>query len=388
VSQFGEWKYTPSEPLGKGSFGEVREVVRNAPGTRIPQLGALKLVKQKLNEQQRTTLENEIASYAKLSSPFVPAFYEAGWNEEKGPWLVVARIHGKSLMEIVEETGPISRPQWLELADNILSALVDVHKVGLTHLDIWMPNVMHLSSGHWMLIDFGLTIKEFDPVLTQNWAWGAPEQYSPDTLPGPAADIFALGNTLYFALTGRNPYQGYEQLPYFEAVKHFAPQLTEVDQDIREFLAQMFNIRPQARPTASKLLENLSVLQGSKSVPRANGVSIEYWAQLAELVADSADYMTDFSVELTQSQELSVSINFVAEDDGFRVGLPSEKVLGKTLSVNGRANMHQIGMSVDSQGNFTKRKLVSPEELPEMVISLARDGLELSLANLTYKIVR
>jgi serine/threonine protein kinase len=247
---------------------------------------------------------------------------------------------------------------------------------------------MRVSGGHWVLIDFGLTIKEFDPAITQNWAWGAPEQYFPDSQPSTAADIFALANTLYFALTGRNPYQEYEQLLYSQAVQQFAPRLSEVDADIREFLAPMFNISPKARPSASKLLNNLKIVQGIKSVPSPAEKNIEFWAQLGELIEREAEYMLDFSLELSQAPNVRVQLNLVAENEQFRIGFPSEKIIGKTFSVHGRSILSQLLISMDSQGNYIKRQAINQKDLPSLVVTLVRDAMELSLADLFYKIIR
>jgi serine/threonine protein kinase len=386
VSEFGEWELVGNKPIGGGSFGQVYEVIRNAPGTNVRQYGALKLVGDPTNTQQQASVENEIASYASLQSPFIPTFYEAGWHEEYGPWFIVALIKGKDLKKQLETGHLISRDAWYELVDDILSALVSVHGAGMTHLDIWKPNLMKLDNGQWMLIDFGLTVKEFAKPIASNWGWGAPEQYRAGALPTAAADIFALANALYCALTNQNPYDAYAPIPYFQAVQEFAPNLTDVDADIRDFLAPMFAIQPEQRPTAVQLKKNLKVLMGLESAPQVGNQRIIAWSQLNSLVADELNASTDFRLSLTQTPNIQAHIDILLDDSGYRVGFNSEKTLGKVLSSSGRLKLAQLGFAIDPVGNYYTRRPVELDRLPVLIEELAKAGLELSLAELSYEL--
>jgi serine/threonine protein kinase len=386
VSQFGEWVLTGGDAIGDGSFGKIFEVVRNAPGTNVRQYGALKLVGDPSNSQMRESIENEIDSYASLQSPFIPTFFEAGWDETYGPWFIVALIKGKNLRELIDSGHLLTRDEWYNLADDILSALITVHGHNLTHLDIWKPNLMKIDSGQWLLIDFGLTVKEFAKPLASNWGWGAPEQYREGTLPTAAADIFALGNALYCALTGKNPYDSYAPIPYFQAVQEFAPNLNDVDADIREFLAPMFAIKPEQRATAVQLKKNLKVLMGLESAPDIENQQIVAWAQLNSLVADELNRSTDFRLTLSQAPSINANIDILLEDAGYRVGFNSEKTLGKVLSSSGRLKLAQLGFAIDPSGNYYTRQPKQAEELPTLIEVLSKSGLELSLAELFYEL--
>ncbi len=386
MSQFGEWELTSGQAIGGGHFGQIYEVVRNAPGTKVRQNGALKLVSRASNESLRISIENEIATYASLQSPFIPTFYEAGWDENHGPWFIVALIKGKSLSEILETGNTLKRKEWFELAENLLSALITVHAAGLTHLDIWKPNVMKIDSGQWMLIDFGLTIKEFAEPLASNWGWGAPEQYRPGLVPTAAADIFALGNALYCSLTNKNPYDAYHPMFYSDAVQQFAPHLSEIDSDIREFLSPMFAMKPEQRPSAVELKQDLKVLMGLETAPPVQGQTLIAWQQLHDLVSKHLDAGTDFRISLSQPPGIRLHIDIIQDGQSCRVGFNSEKSLGRALTPSGRLQFSQNAFAIDEAGNFSTRVPRPSDEIPALIVELVRSGVQLSLAELSYEI--
>ena len=386
MSQFGEWELTSGQAIGGGHFGQIYEVVRNAPGTKVRQNGALKLVSRASDESLRISIENEIATYASLQSPFIPTFYEAGWDDNHGPWFIVALIKGKSLSEILETGNTLKRKEWFELAENLLSALITVHAAGLTHLDIWKPNVMKIDSGQWMLVDFGLTIKEFAEPLASNWGWGAPEQYRPGLVPTAAADIFALGNALYCSLTNKNPYDAYHPMFYSDAVQQFAPNLSEIDSDIREFLSPMFAMKPEQRPSAVELKRGLKVLMGLETAPPVQGQTLIAWQQLHDLVSKQLDAGTDFRISLTQPPGIRLHIDIIQDGQFCRVGFNSEKTLGRVLPVSGRDRLAQFKFTIDESGNYSTRLPRQSDEIPALVVELVKSGVQLSLAELSYEI--
>lgn len=386
MDQFGDWKLVDGDAIGGGQFGKVYRVVRNAPGTNVPQFGALKLAGDAQNQHHRLAIENEISSYASLQSPFIPTFYETGWDPKLGNWFVVALIKGKNLKEYLDSGEQLGREAWYELADNIISALVTVHSASLTHLDIWKPNVMKIDSGQWMLIDFGLTVKEFAKPLLSNWGWGAPEQYLGDITPTAAADIFALGNLLYCALTNKNPFDVYEPLFYSDAVQQFAPNLTGVDSDIRDFLGPMFAIKPEKRPTAAQLKQSLRVLRGLESSPEISRQSITAWTQISRLVEVQLEVASDFRLTLRQAPGIEARIDIVLDETGYRVGFNSEKSLGKVITAAGLEHLARSGFAIDPSGNYYTRIPKSAHALPSVIEALAREGIGLSLAELFYEV--
>lgn len=124
------------------------------------------------------------------------------------------RLHG------VMELGPAAR-----LMADLAIALDHAHRHGIVHADLKPANVMllprevrHLSRGtRCKILDFGLAIDLARPPeraslsgkgnIAGTLAYMAPEQTYPDKLPVPASDIYSLGCTFFYTLTGRPPFQ-------------------------------------------------------------------------------------------------------------------------------------------------------------------------------------
>ena len=135
--------------------------------------------------------------------------------EENGTaYYVMDFIDGVSLRDIVRQRGPLPEAEALAYIRQVASALEYVHSHNLLHLDIKPGNIMVERSGTVKLIDFGAS-KHYDAgtgentttILGLNTPGYAPVEQCTGMLATftPATDIYALGATLYFLLTGKTP---------------------------------------------------------------------------------------------------------------------------------------------------------------------------------------
>ncbi|MEQ8696188.1 MAG: serine/threonine-protein kinase, partial [Bauldia litoralis] len=125
-------------------------------------------------------------------------------------YLVMEYQDGKSLSEILGASGTLSEPEIEEILDPLLDGLEDVHEAGFMHRDIKPANLFIRRDGKPVLIDFGAARQALgghSQALTSIVTAGyAPyEQYESDSVQGPWSDIYALGATLYRAVTGQRP---------------------------------------------------------------------------------------------------------------------------------------------------------------------------------------
>ncbi len=125
-------------------------------------------------------------------------------------YLVMEYQDGKSLADILGANGTLSEPEIEEILDPLLEGLEQVHESGFMHRDIKPANLFIRRDGKPVLIDFGAArqaLSGHSQALTSIVTAGyAPyEQYETDSIQGPWSDIYALGATLYRAVTGQRP---------------------------------------------------------------------------------------------------------------------------------------------------------------------------------------
>lgn len=139
--------------------------------------------------------------------------------EEYGTaYFVMDFIEGKSLDAYIKEKGgKLPFEETLKLLIPVMDALESVHQKGIVHRDVAPDNIYLTNDGAVKLIDFGAArqslgdkSQSLDVVLKHGFA--PKEQYTRRGRQGPYTDIYALGATFYFALTGKRPPDSLERL--------------------------------------------------------------------------------------------------------------------------------------------------------------------------------
>jgi eukaryotic-like serine/threonine-protein kinase len=136
------------------------------------------------------------------------------FQEDRNSYLVMEFVEGNSLVEYIYHQGPLLESQVLVWAEQLLDALSYCHSRDIIHRDIKPQNIIIRSDGQAVLVDFGL-VKLWDPndprTQTAMRGMGTP-QYAPPEQYGafvghtePRSDLYALGATLYHALSGKVP---------------------------------------------------------------------------------------------------------------------------------------------------------------------------------------
>jgi tRNA A-37 threonylcarbamoyl transferase component Bud32 len=169
----------------------------------------VKQVKEKIqSETHREKLEEEALRMAKLSHPNIAMILDH-FVEYNFYFLVVERINGKTLSEeLKERQGKLAESEVVKHAITICEVLAYIHKQGIIHRDITPDNIMLTPEGTIKFIDFG-TLREFRNVVQGGTAGMGKYGYTPPEQwqgkPEPRSDIFALGATIYYLLTGFLP---------------------------------------------------------------------------------------------------------------------------------------------------------------------------------------
>ena len=125
-------------------------------------------------------------------------------------YMVMEYIEGVTLTNHIEQNGPMPLEEGLKVIYDILEAVRDVHSLDVIHRDISPDNIILMPNGGVKLIDFGAakfgkrdSSKNTERVMKPGYS--PPEQYEPDGRSGIHTDIYAVGATLYFLLTGYKP---------------------------------------------------------------------------------------------------------------------------------------------------------------------------------------
>lgn len=142
-------------------------------------------------------------------NPNIVGVYDS-FYENNTAYMAMEYLSGCTLKEYIRKHGILSAPQALYAATNIANALVVAHSASILHRDITPDNVILCDNGDIKLIDFGAArqvvaehSQNFSVVLKPGFA--PPEQYSKKGNQGSWTDVYSLGATLYFMLTGDIP---------------------------------------------------------------------------------------------------------------------------------------------------------------------------------------
>jgi eukaryotic-like serine/threonine-protein kinase len=204
-------------PVGKGGMSTVYL----ARDTRSQLLVALKVLPPKKAQQEERLLARflrEMEMCQRVAHPNLAQTYEVGVSQ--GVYYIAMEfIPGRSLYRLVNDEGPLAVPRAARLFAEVASALDHAHCRGVIHRDMKPSNVLVAVDDHAKVLDLGLAIiegeipKDHTIVGGQGYVVGtmdyiAPEQSEDASKVDARSDIYGLGCTLYFALTGQPPFPG------------------------------------------------------------------------------------------------------------------------------------------------------------------------------------
>lgn len=165
-------------------------------------------------------------------------------------YYVMEFIEGSTLKEQVDRNGPFHRDAAIPVMRQLLDAVEEVHKKGMLHRDIKPSNVIITDEGGLVLIDFG-SAREFQAgrVATQT-AMVTPgyspwEQYSEQGMRNVTSDIYALGATMYFLLTGERPLAAPDRMEHKLPAPHELN--ARIDSQISSAVVLAMEMRPSDR---------------------------------------------------------------------------------------------------------------------------------------------
>ena len=127
-------------------------------------------------------------------------------------WLVMEYVPGRTLSEMIAQDGPVPAVRAAWIGAQVADGLAAAHARGIVHRDVKPGNVLVTDDDVAKVSDFGIARKSGDLQITKaGIISGTPAYFAPEVArgedSGPAADVWALGATLYAAVEGRPPYE-------------------------------------------------------------------------------------------------------------------------------------------------------------------------------------
>src|SRR5262245_5926868 len=204
-------QYRLEERLGSGGMG----VVYKGHHAMLRRPTAIKMLNvEKVNDASIARFEREVQITCKLNNPNTVAIYDYGRTPEGVFYYAMEYLDGIDLQQLVDRYGPQSEGRVIHILKDICSSLSEAHSLGLVHRDIKPANVMLNRRGGECdvvkVLDFGLVkaLNESKITLQSSIMAGTPLYMSPEAiqradLVGPRSDLYAVGATGYFLLTGQ-----------------------------------------------------------------------------------------------------------------------------------------------------------------------------------------
>ena len=207
-------------------------------------------------QEQMTKFKKEAQRLHDLKNPHIVSVSDL-FDENGTTYYVMEYIDGLSLRDMVKQRGKLVEQEVLGYLNQTLDALEEVHRQKIFHLDIKPANLMVDKNGHVWLIDFGASKQ-------QKMEGGATSRsavcYSPGYAPieqkdqefknfGPWTDLYALGATLYNALTGLTPPSTNTILDEGDSAFKFP---TSISEKMRNLVFWMMKGPRSARPQSVK----------------------------------------------------------------------------------------------------------------------------------------
>lgn len=281
--------YAIRELIGSGGMGQVFL----AEHMRMQRLVAVKMlpVERMKDEVAISRFYDEVRAASRLMHPNIVTAFDAG-ESDGVHYLAMEYVDGQTLTKLVSENGPLPVNEAAAVIRQAGLGLLHAHRAGIVHRDVKPGNVMKGSDGTIKILDLGLArinsatlLNEADAAagdsdrrrrskgrLVGTLPFMAPEQLEDPDFADPRSDIYALGATLFFLLTGRAPFTGdYLELVYGHRhgkIPDLMEARDDVDLQFTNIFSRMMAKSPDERyASLDEVIDDLSEYVSREDTP-------------------------------------------------------------------------------------------------------------------------
>ena len=279
--KFSLGQYQILDEIGRGGMGQVFRARHVLMGRTV----AIKVLPLKKSTQEtEAAFQREIRILARLDHVHLVRALDAG-HDGNVYYLVTELVPGLDLRRQVLKHGRLDEETAASVISQAAVGLAYAHGQGLFHRDVKPANLLVTPDGHVKVLDLGLAgstiegeIQQLEGRIVGTMDYMAPEQIRSPKDVGPTADVYGLGCTLYFMLTGEPPFPGGTRQEKSQR------QLSEQPRPIRQIapnVSQAFSLvveammekDPQKRlPSAEAVVERLRPWTPASPVPMPRSI--------------------------------------------------------------------------------------------------------------------
>ena len=275
--------YQRKRELASGGMGQTFTAVDSRLGRRV----VLKELKPPatddlpgMRKRLRARLQQEARILAGLLHPNIVTVYEAGQWKNGDPFYAMRHVQGRELGEVVEEMPDLQqRMRLLPSLISVVEAVAYAHSRGVVHRDLTPKNILIGDYGDAVIIDWGISkVLDGEATSLQNWVprsdgmtaagMGVPAYAPPEQIggkePDERCDIYSLGVTMHFWLSGQAPFAGdsLEQILGRVVKGQREPLPEEIPQELQTIVAKAMSPQREERySSARELADELSAYQ-------------------------------------------------------------------------------------------------------------------------------
>ena len=354
--------YEIRELIGSGGMGQVFL----AEHRRMQRMVAIKMlpIERMKDEDAIARFYDEVRAASRLMHPNIVTAFDAG-DADGVHYLAMEYVDGETLTKLVAQSGPYSIGEAAAIIRQAALGLLHAHRAGIVHRDVKPSNLMRASDGTVKVLDLGLARINSVNLLTEDSSEEAnsqgkkkgrlvgtlpfmsPEQLEDPDIADPRSDIYALGATLFFLLTGRAPFTG-DYLDIVYGHRHGdIPDLMQTRDDVDLELANVFSRMMAKSPD-------------------------ERYASLDEVIDDLSDYASQNETPLWLTD---LSARQAATDHTTVSGGSTSSITGSVLAIDCGLFYAAAAEASGSQGVTTLNAGEHRSSLLRMAVASDEDRL-------------